>query len=117
MSSTFVKGLIALLLFLLPVILINAQVTYEIAYPNLSFEFPTEIQPSNDGSNRIFVVEQPGSIKVLPNQSMVSSSEVSTFLDISSRVSYSAGTGNRAVRTCFPSKLQPKWQFLCVLCR
>jgi len=68
-----------------------AQVTYEIAYPNLSFEFPTEIQPSNDGTNRLFVVEQPGVIKIFPNQSTVLSSDVSTFLDISSSVSYSAG--------------------------
>ena len=70
---------------------LNAQVTYEEAFPNLNFEFPTEIQPSNDGTNRLFVVEQPGVIKVFPNQSTVRSSDVSTFLDISSSVSYSVG--------------------------
>lgn len=69
----------------------NGQISYENAFPNLSFNFATEIQGSIDGSNRIFIVEQPGFIKVFPNKADVTEEEVSTFLDISSSVSYSAG--------------------------
>lgn len=68
-----------------------SQVSYENAFPNLLFNFPTEIQGSVDGTNRMFVVEQPGLIKVFPNKENVTAQEQSTFLDISSIVSYSTG--------------------------
>ncbi|WP_339654774.1 PQQ-dependent sugar dehydrogenase [uncultured Maribacter sp.] len=70
---------------------IFSQVSYQEAFPNLDFNFPVEIQSSNDGSNRLFVVEQPGRIKVFPNKSDVTLGELTTFLDISSIVSYSSG--------------------------
>lgn len=60
-----------------------AQITYESAFPNIDFEFPVEIQNANDNSDRLFVVEQPGRIKVFPNQSDATSASVTTFLDIS----------------------------------
>ncbi|SEM22191.1 Por secretion system C-terminal sorting domain-containing protein [Maribacter orientalis] len=69
----------------------KGQVSYENAFPNLDFNFPVEIQSSNDGSNRLFVVEQPGRIKVFPNKSDATVGELTTFLDISSIVSYSSG--------------------------
>lgn len=80
-------GILALLFF----VKINAQVSYQEAFTNLSFNFPVEIQNSNDGTNRLFVVEQPGIIKVFPIRPDVSAGEVSTFLDVSSIISYSAG--------------------------
>ncbi len=64
-------------------------VTYEQAFSNLSFEFPVEIQNANDGSNRLFVVEQSGRIKVFQNTPSVSSQQ--TFLDIRNIVSFSSG--------------------------
>lgn len=67
------------------------QISYEEAYPNLSFSFPVEIQNANDGSNRIFIVEQPGLIKVFPNDPSATTAQVSTFLDLSSKVAYSSG--------------------------
>lgn len=69
----------------------EAQVTYEEAFPNLDFEFPVELQNSNDGTNRFYVVEQPGKIKVFPNSSSVTSAQVSTLLDISGAVYYNSG--------------------------
>ena len=33
---------------------------YEEAFPNLTFEFPVDIQSPNDDTNRIFVLSQPG---------------------------------------------------------
>ncbi|HAS47621.1 MAG TPA: hypothetical protein DCS93_44500 [Microscillaceae bacterium] len=59
-----------------------AQVTYERAFPNLDFALPVEIQDANDGSNRLFVVEQEGRIAVFPNSNNVIEAQVSTFLQI-----------------------------------
>ena len=39
------------------------------AFPNLSFNLPVDFQYANDGTNRLFVVEQPGIIKVFQNSS------------------------------------------------
>ncbi|MDO6472192.1 PQQ-dependent sugar dehydrogenase [Maribacter sp. 1_MG-2023] len=69
----------------------SQELSYENAFPNLSFNFSTEIQGSVDGTNRMFVVEQQGFIKVFPNKANVTLEEQTTFLDISSIVSYSAG--------------------------
>ncbi|HUH47307.1 MAG TPA: PQQ-dependent sugar dehydrogenase, partial [Arenibacter sp.] len=66
-----------------------AQVTYQDAFPDLSFEFPTEIQPANDDSDRLFVLEQAGRIKVFENNE--NTTLANTFLDITNRVSFSDG--------------------------
>ncbi|PIB29923.1 hypothetical protein BFP77_04675 [Maribacter sp. 4U21] len=68
-----------------------SQIGYQEAYPNLSFNFPVEIQNASDGSNRMFVVEQSGLIKVFPNDQGVTNGQVSTFLDISQKIAYNAG--------------------------
>jgi len=54
------------------------------AFPSLTFANPVDIQNAGDGSNKLFVVEQAGVIKVFNNTSGVSSAE--TFLDIKSKV-------------------------------
>lgn len=54
------------------------------AFPNLSFSQPLDLQHSGDGSNRLFVVEKSGSIKVFENSMSVS--KASVFLDIRDRV-------------------------------
>jgi len=59
------------------------------AFPNLSFTRPVLLTHSNDSSDRIFVIEQRGVIKLFPNDSNVSSS--TTFMDIVGRVD---DTGN-----------------------
>ena len=61
-------------------------VTIEIveAFPNLTFERPVDIQGAGDGSNRLFVVEQEGRIRVFDNVDSVST--MKTFLDITDRV-------------------------------
>ena len=68
-----------------------AQVTYEEAFPSLNFAFPVEIQCPNDGTNRMFVLEQEGRIKVFTINKNATSSNVSTFLDITSQVQGSGG--------------------------
>lgn len=54
------------------------------AYPNLDFDKITDIQSAGDGSGRIFVVEQEGTIEVFSNNGSVTETE--TFLNLSSQV-------------------------------
>ena len=61
------------------------------AFPNLSFSDPVDIQAADDGSNRLFVVEQRGIIRVFENDASASSSSV--FLNIDPRVSSGGETG------------------------
>ena len=72
-------------------ILAFAQVSYEDAFPNISFNVPVEIQNAADGSNRMFVLEQSGTIKVFPNTQNVTNGQVSTFIDLSQKITYNAG--------------------------
>ena len=60
------------------------SIDVEVAFPNLSFERMVFLTPAGDGTNRLFLVLQPGRIMVFPNQSDVSRAEV--FLDIRDRV-------------------------------
>ncbi len=61
-----------------------SQFELEIAFPNLSFNRPVDLQNAGDGSDRIFVVEQRGVIRVFENNSNTASA--TTFLDIRGRV-------------------------------
>ena len=72
-------------------IITTAQVEYVDAFPNLEFDAPVDIQNAADGSNRLFVLEQEGSIRVFPNDPDVNSAEI--FLDISDQVLYGGEQG------------------------
>ncbi len=62
------------------------------AFPNLpSFSSPVDLQNPGDCTNRLFVVEQVGRIKVFENRANVIS--VKTFLDITDRVTSGSETG------------------------
>jgi glucose/arabinose dehydrogenase len=56
----------------------------QIAFPALTFEMPVELTSPNDGTDRIFVLEQKGRIMAFPNRSDVKASTV--FLDITKKV-------------------------------
>ncbi|MDQ2657850.1 MAG: PQQ-dependent sugar dehydrogenase, partial [Bacteroidota bacterium] len=55
-----------------------------VAFPQLSFTRPVDLQHPPDNSNRLFVVEQAGVISVFKNDP--NASEKKTFLDIRSKV-------------------------------
>lgn len=57
----------------------------EPAFSALRFERPVSLTNAGDGSNRIFVVEQAGVIRIFENATDAKSSQV--FLDISDRIS------------------------------
>ena len=74
-----------LLLNIFHIVNLHAQVGYTDAFPLLpNFSFPVEMVHAGDGTNRLFVVEKAGRIRVFQNQSNATS--YTTFLDITDRV-------------------------------
>ncbi len=61
------------------------------AFPNLNFEQPVDIQSPKDGTNRIFVLSQPGIVFVFDNDSKTKTKKV--FLDIRDKVLYGGEQG------------------------
>jgi glucose/arabinose dehydrogenase len=59
------------------------------AFPRLAFAKPIFLTHSNDSTDRIFVVQQNGIIKVFPNDS--AAGVATTFLNISQKLSSSSG--------------------------
>lgn len=62
-----------------------------VAFPNLQFLTPVGLYSANDGTDRLFVVEQQGIIYVFENTPSVSSRDV--FLDITDRVLFGGEQG------------------------
>lgn len=92
--KTFKYGYFAILIIILVWkngIAQNPNIQLLQAFPNLTFTSPIFLTHSNDGTNRIFVAQQNGIIKVFPNDSNVTSASVKTFLDISNKISASSG--------------------------
>ena len=65
------------------------------AFPNLTFTQPVYLTHSNDGTNRIFVIQKNGLIKVFPNDSTVATA--TTFLDLSSRIITGGGSSEQGL--------------------
>ncbi|MCU0353244.1 MAG: PQQ-dependent sugar dehydrogenase, partial [Cytophagales bacterium] len=65
------------------------------AFPNLTllFDRPVEFTHAGDFSDRVFVVEQPGVIRVFPNNPNVTDAQVVTFLDIRPQIVLGNETG------------------------
>jgi glucose/arabinose dehydrogenase len=81
-----IKNLLhGLILICIAISNLNAQYTLQNAFPNLSFTSPVFLTHAYDGTNRIFVIEQEGIIRVFPNSSNALSAK--EFLDITDRVS------------------------------
>lgn len=70
----------------------NAPVVRAVnAYPKLKFEAPVEYTSANDGTNRVFVIEQPGRIRVFANDP--NTATAGTYLDLRDRVAYGGEMG------------------------
>jgi glucose/arabinose dehydrogenase len=63
----------------------------EAAFPNLTFNQPVGMFNAEDGTNRLFVLEQAGVIRVFENSKNTATSKV--FLDLSDRVLYGGEQG------------------------
>jgi glucose/arabinose dehydrogenase len=70
------------LAFSQPIQLVNA-------FPNLTFTTPVFLTHSGDGTDRIFVAQQNGIIRVFPNDTLVAAS--TTFLNIANKISSPSG--------------------------
>jgi glucose/arabinose dehydrogenase len=77
-------GFLSLQVSAQPIQLVNA-------FPNLTFTQPVFLTHPPDGTNRIFVVQQNGLIRVFSNDSAVTTSK--TFLNLSSRISTGSERG------------------------
>jgi len=66
-----------------------SEYNMENAFPNLTFDNPVGIYHSGDNTNRIFILEQEGRIKVFNNDASVTNTEM--FLDITSIVDQDGG--------------------------
>ena len=64
---------------------------YVEAFPNLTFEFPVDIQSPKDGSNRIFLLSQPGVIYAFDNN--LDTKDKKIFLDVRGKVLYGGEMG------------------------
>lgn len=67
------------------------EITLADAFPNLAFSRPLDLQSPADGTNRIFVAEQGGAIKVFQN--LISTAASETFLNINSSLVSSGELG------------------------
>ncbi len=61
------------------------------AYPKLNFEAPVEYTHAGDGTNRVFVIEQAGRIRVFDNNP--NAATAGTYLDIRDKVAYGGEMG------------------------
>jgi glucose/arabinose dehydrogenase len=68
----------------------NSSVVVD-AFPNLDFEQPVDIQSPKDGTNRLFVLSQPGIVYVFDNDPKSKTKKV--FLDISKKILYGGEQG------------------------
>jgi len=62
----------------------QSSLQLQVAFNNLTFTRPVDLQHPGDGTDRIFVVEQAGVIKVFENNASVTNAPI--FLDIQNRV-------------------------------
>ena len=69
----------------------QGQTALQAAFPNLTFIQPVGIVSSGAGSNSLFVIEQPGIIRVFENLPAVATSTI--FLDLSTRLLYGGEQG------------------------
>lgn len=75
-----------LLLIIVFISSLNAQYTFQQAFPNLpNLSEPVDLRNAGDCTDRLFVIEQNGIIRVFENRNNVTSYK--TFLDITDRVS------------------------------
>ena len=83
-----IKLLSVLLVFNL-IGLLYAEYSVQNAFPSLSFTDPVGIYHAGDSSDRLFVLEQTGTIKVFNNNSSIQNADV--FLDLTSIVDQDGG--------------------------
>jgi glucose/arabinose dehydrogenase len=80
----FRLNLFSAILLIFPAAYSQSQFQLQNAFPNLTFSRPVDLQHPGDGTDRLFVVEQAGVIRVFDNNAGATVAPI--FLDIRSRV-------------------------------
>ena len=80
------------------------------AYPNLTFSEPVFLTNCADGTNRVFVVQQGGVIKVFQNDSTAAAT--STFLNVTSKLSATSGEQGLLGLAFHPNYIQNGYFFV-----
>ena len=70
---------------------IQSEYSVEAAFPNLNFNAPVGVFSPTDDTNRLFVIEQAGTIRVFENSKSTTVSQV--FLDVGDRVLFGGEQG------------------------
>jgi len=83
------RDLLVLLQIITATLLFSQNYSIENAFPNLSFTDPVGIYHAGDGTDRLFVIEQPGTIKVFSNDAVAENVQI--FLDLTSIVNQDPG--------------------------
>ncbi len=81
----------------------------EVAFPALVFDRPVFLTAPPDGTNRIFVVEQPGVIRVFPNDQAVTATTL--FLDLRAQVQFGGEEGLLGF-ACHPQFASNGWLYV-----
>ena len=81
-------AVVLLLGFLCPSVKGQSWPAISFAKPLAGFKHPTHLASAHDGSNRLFVVEQAGRIRIVKNGAILST----PFLDLTARVGSTSGT-------------------------
>lgn len=63
-------------------------VAVERAFPNVFFDRPIVLTHAGDGSNRVFVATQKGTIFSFPNKQDITEDDLKVFLDMEAKVTY-----------------------------
>jgi hypothetical protein len=86
------------------------------AFENLRFRRPIVLTHANDGSQRVFVASQLGTIHVFPNDPNVKEDQVATFLDLEDKVMYKDKENEEGLLGfVFHPKFKENGQFFSVL--
>ena len=85
------KKIIASILIILSSLPVLSQVDFVNAFPNLNFSGALFLTHAGDATNRIFVVQQGGLIRVFPNDS--TTTNVQTFLNVTNLISTGSERG------------------------
>jgi glucose/arabinose dehydrogenase len=71
--------------------LLESKYSVEDAFPELSFNAPVGLYSPDDGTDRLFILEQTGKIYVFNNSRLIS--QKTLFLDLSSNITYGGERG------------------------
>ncbi len=84
--------------------MINSGIQIVRAFPNVTFANPTAMAQGTGDPSRIFILEKAGVVRAFPNQANVMSNQITTVLNVSTRVDNTQNEGG-----ALGLALHPQW--------